>query len=501
MTITLTRVDGALWINPAPPYITDYLKYSHRSFGLEGWRRVNKFEVKLLHQPAAEGGVITFQGFFEKLCRMIHKHGDLFVVDDQRTPIGEPNLQAIKDINWEAIDSTGPLGYQLEPIVDFLYRAKDNSGIANATGGWGKTVLQAVTYAAYNHLNTILAIPLKEVFKQTHKKFQLLFPNKHIGMVGDGHCDISQDITVTTFKSLPKCATEKCQLLLVDEIQGTTGEKVLDSLIKLHPIRCFGYTATDQNLFNGADKVIKGLFGERLIHIPYEDAEADGAVVPATVYFIKTPDNIVVAASSMDGKLDKGIRLCQPRNRLIGQVCCKVPDNWQTLVFVDHIENHLIPLMKEMPLGTKYLHRGTTKRQFGDYALTNKQQSDIAAEFQDNGFQFLVATDAFRAGVDIPNCRVVVQGAGGTSEVEILQEAYRGSRVLRDAHRERLGVEPKTHFVLIDFLDQHDHTLEGMSMKRMEIYKKQGWTIRTVDSIDEIDWYAHGPESKPAKKL
>lgn len=501
MTITMTRIDGALWVNPAPPYLTDYLQYQHRSFAMEGWRKVNRFDKKLLYNPADDGGVITFQGFFEKLCTLVHKHGDLFVVDDQRTPLTEPDFQAVKGINWAGINSTGPRDYQYEPIVDFLFKARDNSGVANCTGGWGKTVLQAVTYAAFSQFNTILAIPLKEVFNQTHEKFCQLFPDKHIGKVGDGNNDISNDITITTFKSLPKCATEKCRLFLADEIQGTTGESVLSQMIKLQPVRAFGFTATDQHLFNGADKVLKGLFGERLIYIPYEEAEGAGAVVPGIVWFVKTSGNIIVSANNIEGKLLKGIKQCVQRNKLVGQVCCKVPAGWQTLIFVDQIEDHLIPLFKEMPTNTKFLHRGTDKKKLGSFSLTPAQQDKTAAAYQNNEFQYLIATDAFRAGVDIPNCRVVVQASGGTSEVEVLQEAYRGSRILPLHRQVELGVEPKTHFVLIDFLDQHDQQLESMSLKRMEIYKKQGWAIKTVDSVDDIDWTAYGPEAKTARRL
>lgn len=500
MTITVTRVDGALAIKPAPPYLINYLQYTHRSFETVNWQRVNKFEKKMLYSLQEDGSIITFQGFFERVYGLITKNGDTCVIEDFRTPLGEPDWQAIKDINWEAIGSKGPRDYQFDPIVDFIFKAKENSGIVNATGGWGKTVMQAITYAAFNKKNTILAIPIKQVFTQSFKIFTSLFPNKHIGRVGDGYREISSDITLSTYKSLPNCALEKCELLLADEIQGTTGEKTLDVFLKLHPIRSFGYTATDQNLFNNADKVIKGLFGERLIFIPYEEAQEDGAVVPITVYFVNTPTDIMINAGSLEAKINKGIQACEKRNKLIAQVCCKVPEEWQTLVFVDKIENHLIPLHKVMPAGTRYLHRKTSKTDLGAYSLSAKTQDKIIEQYKNNEFQYLIATDAFRAGVDIPNCRVVVQASGGTSEVELLQEAFRGSRTLKESDREILNVTPKTHCILIDFMDQHDEQLENMSIKRKEIYASQGWKIKVVDKVEDIDWYDYAPV-QPKKSL
>jgi len=312
-----------------------------------------------------------------------------------------------------------------------------------------------------------------------------MFPDVHIGRVGGGFNDISEEVTITTYKSLKNCALEKCKLLLADEIQCTTGASILETLGTMTPVRMFGYTATDKNLFNGADKLIKGLFGERLIYIPYEEAQADGAVVPCVVYMIRVPMQAAFSAGTIESKLNRGIKRCEIRNRLIGQACLAVPKDWQTLVFVDNIEDHLIPLYQYMPSGTLYVHRGSGK-ELGAFALNTKKQDINLQKFRDGECQYLLATDCLRAGADIPAIRVVVQASGGTSEVEILQEAYRGART----------APGKLGFVLIDFLDQHDTTLENMSLKRMEIYKKQGWTIKEVDSVDEIDFHNFAPVVK-----
>lgn len=492
MEITITRVDGALSVTPSPPYLVEYLQYYHRGFKLVNYRRVNDFEQRLLHQVQPDGSLITFPGFFDKILELCHANHDVVRILDQRTALPPVDWQAIHDINWSGIGSTGLRAYQFDPIAEFLVKAQNSSGIVNAAGGFGKTIVQAVTYAAFNDLNTILAIPLKEVFSQTYEKFRRMFPNKHIGRVGGGHHDISPDITITTFKSLRSCAVEKCQLLLIDELQSTAGEEISSILCQMRPVRIFGYTATDKGMFNKAEKLIKGLFGERLIYIPYKEAEESNAVVPVSVWFIKTPTDIMISAGSMEGKIKYGIKQCKRRNELIGQVCKLVPHQWQTLIFVDHISDHLIPLHKELPVGTRFIHRDADKA-LGNYTMTPKNQRETIASFQENDFQFMMATDAFRAGVDIPNCRVVIQASGGSSEVELLQEAYRGSRILPANLQRALGVTPKTHLVLIDFLDLHEPALEGMARKRMEIYRKQGWAIHEVESPAQIDWEKYSP--------
>jgi superfamily II DNA or RNA helicase len=478
MNITITRVDGAIMVNPAPNYITDYLHYSHRSFGMRGWKRVNVYTKKELFSLAPSGGVITFAGFFDKLSKLIESEGDTLLVDDLRTPVKEPNLEAVKNINWEGIGSDGLREHQIEPVVEFLFKAKEGNGICCAAGGFGKTILMACTYAAYSHIGpAIIATPLKTVFDQTYDKLSKLFPDIHIGRVGQGCCDISTAITVTTFKSLAKSPLEKCKLMLMDEIQGTTSEGIVSTLSSITPVRMFGYTATDVNLFNQADKMIKGLFGDRLIYVPYDDAKDAGAVVPCKVYMVKVPNTAIFDAGSIEGKIQRGIKRNEIRNKLIGQVCGLVPEGWQTLVFVDNIADHLVPLYNFMPEGTIFVHRGQGK-EFGAFALNPKKQDKNLQAFRDGEYKYLLATDCLRAGADIPEIRVVVQASGGTSEVEILQEAYRGARL----------APGKTHFVLVDFMDSHDPTLENMSLKRMSIYKKQGWKVKEVDDLAEIEW-------------
>lgn len=480
MNITITLVDGGLRIAPFTDYLTKFLRYHHRTIELVKYKRETVFEERLLYQTDGTGGLYTLQGYFTKICNLIHKHKDTFKIVDMRTPLPE--------IDWEGVRDVGMRDYQIEPVVAGLMAGAQNSGIFNAAGGYGKTYCQAFTYAAWSSLNTILAIPLAQVFRATYKKFVELFPDKHIGRVGDGFNDISSDITITTFKSLDKCATEKCQMLLVDELQGCSGEKIQNVISSIKPIRVFGYTATDDGLFNNADKLLTGLFGERLIHIPYQEAEAVGAVVPGLVYFLSTP-NYMVEARNIEGVISQGIKNCKPRNQLIAKVVTRIPKDWPSLIFVDHVSDHLVELHKLMPTGVKYVHRGSSKKEFGIYALTAKQQQKVIDEFCNNEFQHLIATDAFRAGVDIPHLRVVIQASGGSSKIEVIQEALRGSRTLPEAHMEKLGIkEPKTHFVLIDFLDNHDDRLARMAQTRMDHYKSQGWKVKIVDGVDQIDW-------------
>jgi superfamily II DNA or RNA helicase len=442
------------------------------------------FVEKLLYASGDNGAVYTLPGFYQSIASMIGKNLDTLEVVDARTPMPEPDWNRVKRIKLR--------DYQREPALDLIFKGMEDSGVINACGGFGKTHIQAITYAAWHSLNTILAIPLKQVVLQTYEKFKQFFPDKHIGIVGDGKNEISSDITITTFRSLQNCALEKCELLLVDEMQSAGQETFQNALKQMNPKRIFGFSATTEGIFNNTDKLLKGLFGEDLIYFPYEDAEDAGAVVPGMVYMVEMPESLFLENyTSFESKIKYGIKCCDERNEIIGRVCGLIPKEWQTIVFIDHVKDHLIPLFKYMPKESKYLHRESSKKNVGAFALSAKQQNKIIEEFSNNEFKILAASDAFRAGVDIPNCRVVVQASGGSSKVEVLQEAYRGSRILTEEQRKRFNLTEKTHFVVVDFMDNHDPTLESMAKKRIKYYEEQGWTVTKVSRPEEIDWYKY----------
>lgn len=481
MKITVTRFDGGIKVNPCPIYLSKFLRYHHREMRSIQYRRECVFVEKLLYASDSDGSIYTLPGFYHDIVGLINKNMDVVEHEDLRTPMPDPDWKAVKKIKLR--------DYQQQPVIDLLFKGAEESGVINATGGFGKTHIQAVTYAAWNKLNTILAIPLKQVVLQTYQKFKEFFPEKHIGIVGDGKNDISSDITITTFRSLQNCALEKCQLLLVDEMQSAGQDTFQNALKTLKPVRMFGFSATTEGIFNNTDKLLKGLFGEDLIYFPYEDAEGAGAVVPGMVYMVRMPENLFIENyNSFESKLKYGIKTCNKRNEIIGKVASLVPSSWQTIIFIDHVKDHLIPMYKYMPNDTKYLHRESSKKNVGSFALSSSQQNKTIQEFSNNEFQILIASDAFRAGVDIPNCRVVIQASGGSSKVEVLQEAYRGSRILTEEQREKFNLPEKTHFVLVDFMDNHDPTLEGMAKKRVKYYEEQGWTVNVVDSPEQIDW-------------
>lgn len=481
MEIIISRFDRGLRLSVAPPYISAYLRYSHRTMEIVKYKKVSKFTTRLLYSTDDESTAIyTLPGFFEHLCKLIKKHGDTYKVEDYRTKMPEIDWQAVKDI--------GLRDYQVNPVSEALIKAYRNSGIFRATTGVGKTYCMMYFAAAFG-LNTIVATPSRRTLIQTYKKFVECFPDKSIGIVGDGHKEIGQDITVSTFASLGHCATEKCELLLVDEIQKSTGDVIQQVLMDIAPIRMFGFTATDEGMFTGTDKLLKGMYGERMVDIPYDEAVEIGAVVPCKAYMISVPNHDYIDGRSFDTILSRGLKKYKERNNLIGRVVASVPEGWQTLTFVNHVKDHLAEVYKYMPSGTRYVHNGASKKTYGQLSMKPKEVKQTLEDYENAEFQHLIATDMLREGADFPNIRVVVQAGGGTSVIELEQEAGRGARILTPAVMEKLEVtDEKTHFVLIDFVDKQNDKLLKMSLTRADFYTSKGWEVHFIDKVEDIDW-------------
>jgi superfamily II DNA or RNA helicase len=300
MEIHVTRIDGALHINPAPPYLTKYLQYTKRGMEMVGWKKETVYTKIQLHKQCDDGSIVTFRGFYRKIEALIAKNGDTMVTRDNRTPLPEIDREAVLKINFRE--------HQIPLMVEILDKMQQDDGIVWAATGAGKTHISAGIYAAYNNLNTVIAVPLAAVATQTYKIFKELFPDKDVGLVGAGGSHIGEHVTIATLASLDKCSLEKCKLLLVDEIQCVTSQRMQDIITAIPALRVIGFTATDEGLFNKGDKVLTALFGDRLCEMNYQDAQAIEAVVPGVVYFLEVPEQ-ATTYSNFDNKMKYAMKI------------------------------------------------------------------------------------------------------------------------------------------------------------------------------------------------
>jgi hypothetical protein len=129
MRIKITRFDGGLKIDPCPVYLNKFLRYHHREMKSIQYKRECVFVEKLLYATDADGSIYTLPGFYNDVVKLCNKHMDLVEVEDFRTPMPPPDWAAIKKISLR--------DYQVQPTLDLIFKGTDDSGVINATGGFG----------------------------------------------------------------------------------------------------------------------------------------------------------------------------------------------------------------------------------------------------------------------------------------------------------------------------------------------------------------------------
>jgi hypothetical protein len=129
MKIKVTRFDGGLKVDSCPVYLNKFLRYHHREMKSVNYRRECVFVEKLLYATDTDGSIFTLPGFYNDIVRLVGKNLDTLEIEDFRSPMPSPDWEAVKKIKLR--------DYQKEPMLDLVFKGMEDSGVINATGGFG----------------------------------------------------------------------------------------------------------------------------------------------------------------------------------------------------------------------------------------------------------------------------------------------------------------------------------------------------------------------------
>lgn len=132
MKIKIVRFDGGLKITPCPVYVSKFLKYHHREMKSIGYQRQCVFVEKLLYATDQDGSIYTLPGFYHSLVALMGKNLDTVETEDFRTSMPDPDWGSVKKIKLR--------DYQKEPTLDLIFKGMEDSGVINATGGFGENM-------------------------------------------------------------------------------------------------------------------------------------------------------------------------------------------------------------------------------------------------------------------------------------------------------------------------------------------------------------------------
>ena len=320
---TLVHVDKwATWLNKLLK--TKLVRY------VDGERQT--YTEPLYIRPEGDPGGYFVAGFLDDVIRMARSKGieprycDLRVIPEHAyaTDLNALNVQ---------------LRYKQDECLQQIMA--HDKGIIKCGTGFGKSFCIKCLTIIYPKAKFVICTEAAAVVQSLYEALVEVHGKSQVGMIKGGTSDEEalKRIQVSTTKSLLRSQVRQCDFLLFDEVHNVGKNQITDVLLNnVEHARMFGFTAS---LWRGdhAEDLIKGLFGEVITEVTYQEAVEHNMVVPIKALMIpcKTKEKQVTDSMMLDRKFNY---ICNyGRNKLIAEVAGEIPEDEQVLIMVDTFEH------------------------------------------------------------------------------------------------------------------------------------------------------------------
>ena len=483
MQVNIRRSGNILEIEPGrADILAPVLTYTHNSMAnmYNPMARDKKMDYQQRELfKIKDGKLYTLQGAYKRVVEALTTAGcECLYTDLREKTVLEP------DYDWFA---------KCMPNLEFRFKQDEilatliglDSGVIIAPTAYGKTFIMLALAALYPKANIIMTSPSTALLRSTYKRMVHITPN--VGRVGGGY-DQPAQVTLCTFGSIMGAPTNKCDILIVDEVHGLGAPVISSRIAQIRsPVKIFGMTATPEGRSDNAHLPIEVMIGPKIAEVDYKEAAEAGVVSNIKVAFIDmgTGTGCKVQGHHYSTKPAKK-RNVYWRNTIRNKAFANavltypgklsMPDNPQTLVLTETTE-HAFRLAQFLP-GFEVVYAGMTPDRLAklkdlglvtpDYKpLTRNQRDNLLMNFEAGKVRRVIATGCWGTGVDFVHLDVVANASGSPSPISTVQWAGRNSRMY----------EGKSFGLVIDSHDKWDKWAEGRAKLRIREYKKKGWEL------------------------
>lgn len=284
------------------------------------------------------------------------------------------------------------------------------------------------------------------------------------GIVGDNSADFDKQITMATRQSFVKCVDDYSHIydmVLVDEAHhissydGQYGELLTKILA---PVR-IGLTATLPTKDKGAMLAIEGLLGPVMDQVTTQESRDRGTTADIKIRIIKIPfSSDIKGLRKYQDVYFHGVSFRKEQHEAIAQKAKEhVEKGDSVLILVTQIAhgNNIYCRCCDIDLDAEFIQGSDTaeEREKVKRALNSKE------------LKCVIATTIWTEGVNIPELNVIINAAGGKSEIRTIQAIGRGLR----------RTSTKKEIIVYDCMDSsHKYLIEHYG-HRMAIYSEMGW--------------------------
>lgn len=364
-------------------------------------------------------------------------------------------------------------GHQ-EEAVAAGYR--EGRGIIDHAVGAGKSWVVA-ELARRCAVPALVLVHTKDLLKQNFDVLrEVLDIPGLIGWIGDGRWEPSW-ITVATHQSITaaarnypdnvKALMSQVQNVLVDECQFAVAPSY-QAVLKMATEAYYRFGLSATPLRSKDDETVlkvTGMIGPVVARVGPQEGIEVGRLVPAEIFLIDygALDN----GLPWPRQYEVGIVGHARRNELITEIAQHAPK--PILILVQRIEHGDRLLSRMIPSGLRvsYINGADTgKRRARELDAFRAGQTDV-----------LLSSIILDTGVNLPNIRTLILGAGGKAEHRLIQRIGRGQRKIKS----------KTTLLVFDMLDKGKYTGSHARRRRATYEREPAWTLHIIKQQDVLE--------------
>lgn len=457
------------WLNPvesimsAPLYkeLKNELSFRAVYYQPGPFQKTRKEYMKSSFIGHNKDGWFFYTGFFPRILAFCEKH-KIKIESDYETYgliYQEP----------ETPDDFDARTFQKSMVTTFI---ENERGVLIAPTGVGKTSLGLYTIASCKGLGNIIWLShTKDLMHQSAKEAEKWFGKRNVGRAGDGHLELGRFFTSATRQTFREHAEEwgiVYDMVVLDEVQHLSAFPEIDKYGKelneygqifkriYAPVR-LGLTATMPDK-NEANLAIEGMIGPILEQFEDAQAEEEGYIVKPTVKILKVSrsENIRILHKYSDVEEWGIVRRLERNQIILDKVVEHQAKNESVLIVVKKVIHGqlLEKLGLKRGLEIKFV-----------YGNTDTETRDLTKQLLNDKKMKCVVCTIWKEGTNIPELDVVINAAGGKSELATIQIIGRGRRKTKT----KLGL------IVYDIFDpSHTYLVDHFGF-RFSYYCERGW--------------------------
>ena len=356
--------------------------------------------------------------------------------------------------------------------------AGSGGALISATMATGKTLIIAALCRCFPRAKILITSKKKSVVRRLVDGLtEYLKPIAH--EIGEYHGGkkFERRITVCSEALLDSFDTSQVHVLIHDEVHNSSGQKIAVAVTSYVSAAKIGFSGTIER--HKRLKFIEAMYGPIVDTISDAEAEELGRVAKVKVYVLKTHKGPDVSGKTELALERHGVTNNHRRNQLLAEVCCAIPEDVQTIIFVRTIEHIDLLIEKYLPPGFVVYHG----------QLKNKDRERIEKGLCSGEITRLIANDALSEGVDTTHVRVILEWGWSTTDQSVSQ---RGGRARRKAKGKGIGilVTPSDDWEISTPMEgvTKDNPMLDKRRARVSNYSKRGWEVIKVNDVSEIDF-------------